>query len=142
MTALQGGSGNVKLQRFDTAGPLNSYTHEITVTLGPFFLAGSGETQSDFKWKTFGPDGFMEIVLNSFGDMRLYHNDPDRGAGNIQPNTTIGMADGDVLNLTTVYGPRDGYHRRYIFSQCQSGCSFLFRRWHRWPDRRPHLEFH
>ena len=105
MTALQGGSGNVKLQRFGTAGPLNQYTHEITVALNPFFLAGSGGTQSDFKWKTFGPDGFMEIVLNSFGDMRLYHNDSDGGAGNIQPNTNIGMADGDILKLTTIYNP-------------------------------------
>lgn len=105
MTAKQGGGFNPKLQRFDTgnAEALNSYTHEISVVLNPFGLTGGGGTQSDFKWKTFGPDGFMEIVLNSFGDMRLYHNDSDGGGGNIQPNTNIGIADGDVLGLTVDY---------------------------------------
>jgi len=105
MTAVQGGGGNPRLQRFDTgdANPLRSYTHEITVTLDPFFLTGSGGTQSDFKWKNFGPDGFMEVALNSFGDMRLFHNDFNGGGGSIQPNTNIGIAEGDVLQLTTAY---------------------------------------
>ena len=104
MTAKQGGGFNPKLVNNNTAGPLNTSTHEISVVLNPFFLAGSGGTQSDFKWKNFGADGFMEIVLNSFGDMRMYHNDFSGGAGNIQPNTNIGpVADGDVLDLKTVY---------------------------------------
>jgi hypothetical protein len=103
MTAIQGGSGNPKLQRFFSGATIGSYSHSIDMTLDPFGLTGGGGTQSDFKWKSFGPDGFMEIVLNSFGDMRLYHNDSDGGAGNIQPNTNIGIADGDLLNLTVNY---------------------------------------
>ncbi len=72
------------------------------MTLDPFFLTGSGGTQSDFKWKSFGPNGFMEFVLNSFGNMRLFHNDGVSG-GNIQPNTNLGIVEGDVLRLKTVY---------------------------------------
>ena len=104
MTALQGGGFNPKLSRSDTgdANALLSYTHAISVVLNPFALTGGGGTQSDFKWKSFGPNGFMEIVLNSFGDMRLFHNDTSSG-GNIQPNTNIGYADGDVLDLVVNY---------------------------------------
>ena len=99
----QGGGNNPKLQRFDTAGSWNlQYTHSIDVVLQPFAESGGGGTQSDFKWKAFGPDGFTEIVLNSFGDMRLFHADGISG-GNIQPNTNIGYTDGDLLNLTTAY---------------------------------------
>mgnify|MGYP001183995938 CR=1 FL=1 len=103
MTATRGGGGNPKLQQFLPGVSDTSYTHEINVVLTPFFLTGSGGTQSDFKWKTFGPDGFMEIVLNSFGDMRLFHNDFDGGGGNIQPNTNIGISEVALLNLTTNY---------------------------------------
>lgn len=102
MTALQGGSGNPKLQQFLTGVSDTSYTHEINVVMTPFFLTGSGGTQSDFKWKAFGPNGFTEMVLNSFGQMRLFHNDGTSG-GNIQPNTTIGVSEGDLLNITTNY---------------------------------------
>lgn len=105
MTASQGGGFNPKLVNSNTgdAGALQSYSHNISVVLNPFAQTGGGGTQADFKWKTFGPDGFMEIVLNSFGDMRLYHNDSDGGAGNIQPNTNIGYVDGDVLDLVVGY---------------------------------------
>ena len=98
----------VKLSRL-TPGTLSSYTHEIEVVLDPFLLFGSGGTLSDFKWKSFGPDGFMEVVINSFGNMRLFHNDSndtvDGGnlAGGFPDNINIGYADGDLLKLTTVY---------------------------------------
>jgi hypothetical protein len=103
MTATQGGGGNPKLQQFLPGVSDTSYTHQINVAMSPFFLTGSGGTQSDFKWKTFGPDGFMEFVLNSFGNMRLYHNDSDGGGGNIQANTNLGISEGDLLNITTNY---------------------------------------
>lgn len=98
MTDAHGGPGT-KLSR-STPGSLSAYTHEIEVVLNPFATTGT-----DFKWKTFGADGFMEVVLNSFGDMRIFHNDFDGGGGNIQPNTNIGVSDGDLLKLTTVYDP-------------------------------------
>ena len=108
MTAKQGGGFNPKLQRFGMggAGAPDPYINEITVNFDTFFLTGSGGTQSDIKFKNFGSDGFMELVLNSFGDMRLYHNNSTAGVGgNIQPNTNIGIAEGDVLGLKTVYNP-------------------------------------
>ncbi|MEM8679941.1 MAG: hypothetical protein AAGF97_11360 [Planctomycetota bacterium] len=95
--------GGTKLNR-STTGTLSSYTHEISVVLDPFGLTGGGGTQSDFKWKSFGPDGFMEFVLNSFGDMRLFHNNSTAGVGgDLQPNTNIGYSEGDLLTLKTVY---------------------------------------
>ena len=100
-----------KLQRFDTGGsPLSSYTHSVDVALNPFFLTGGGGTKTDFKWKSFGPDGFMEVVVNSFGNVRLYHNDSDGGSGNVIVNFAItngvtgaGIADGDTLGLAVDY---------------------------------------
>ena len=52
----------------------------------------------------FGSDGFTEIVLNSFGDMRMFHNDSAGGGGNIQPNTNISLTGaGDLLVLSLLY---------------------------------------
>ena len=101
MTA-EHGAGGTKLQRF-IDGTAGSFRNEIEVDLETFRLDANPGTQSDFKWKMFGPDGFMEIVLNSFGAMRLYHNDSDGGRGNIQPNTNIEIADGDRLKLIYEY---------------------------------------
>ena len=69
------GPPGVKLQRFFTGGTLNTYTHEIEMVLDPHLLGGGPGTQSDFKLKSFGADGFMELVFNSFGDLRLFHLD-------------------------------------------------------------------
>jgi len=100
------GPPGVKLGRF-TPGVLSSYTHEIEVVLDPHLLGEAPGTQSDFKWKSFGSDGFMELVLNSFGDLRLFHvdnTDPNNVlSGNLQPNTDIGYTDGDTLKITTDY---------------------------------------
>lgn len=95
------GTGDPKLSR-STPGTLSSYTHEIEVELNPFFQGGT--VGADFKWKMFGANGFMEFVLNSFGDMRLFHNNTVAAVGgNIQPNTNLGLSDGDLLNITTDY---------------------------------------
>jgi hypothetical protein len=96
------GSPGVKLLRF-VNGTAGSFRHEVNVVLEPFRLEANPGTQADFKWKMFGPDGFIEIVMNSFGDMRIFHNDADGGGGNIQPNTNIGIADGDLLKLVCEY---------------------------------------
>ena len=88
------GNPGTKLSR-NTGGTLGAYTHEIKVSIAPF--AGSG---TDFKWKSFGPDGFMEIVLNSFGDMRLFQT-----GGSLVSNTPIGYTDGDDLELSVSYFP-------------------------------------
>lgn len=96
-----------KLRR-STAGTLSSYTHEIELTLDPFDQEGAN-TGTDFKFKSFGPDGFMEVVLNSFGSMRLFHNSGAMNpSGNIQPADgedpiNIEYVDGDVFKLTTAY---------------------------------------
>jgi hypothetical protein len=102
LTANQGGQGNPKLTRSTTGDLDSSYETSISVVFSQFGFGGDN-TQSDFKWKSFGKDGFMEIVLNSFGDMRLYHNDSDGGGGNIQPNTRITVANGDLLKLSNAY---------------------------------------
>ena len=94
--------GGTKLVRFIN-GTAGSFRNEIEVDLKPFRLDANPGTQSDFKWKMFGPDGFMEIVLNSFGAMRMFHNDSDGGGGNIQPNTNIDITDGDRLKLVYEY---------------------------------------
>ena len=100
------GAPGVKLGRF-TTGSLSSYVHEIDVILDPQLLGAAPGTQSDFKWKSFGADGFMELVFNSFGNLRLFHvnnSDPNNVlAGNIVENTNIGYTDGDALKLTTTY---------------------------------------
>jgi hypothetical protein len=99
----QFGAPGTKLTR-STGGFLSgSFRHEVEVLLDPFRLDSNPGTGSDFKMKMFGPDGFMEIVLNSFGNMRLFHNDFSGGGGNLQPQTNIGIVDGDVLKLVIDY---------------------------------------
>ncbi|MGI9241287.1 MAG: PEP-CTERM sorting domain-containing protein [Verrucomicrobiales bacterium] len=94
------GSGGTGLQR-NTGGTLGSYAATVTLNMVEFSNPSTG---ADFKWKFFGPDGFMEVVLNSFGDMRLFHNDQDGGGGNIQPNTNIGLTGaGDIVTLALLY---------------------------------------
>ncbi|MEM8679940.1 MAG: hypothetical protein AAGF97_11355, partial [Planctomycetota bacterium] len=99
------GSPGVKLMR-STPGTLSSYVHEIEVEISPLLLAGAGGTQTDFKLKSFGQDGFMEIVLNSFGDMRVWHNDLNGNAGYLQggsPAFNTDFADGDRLKIISAY---------------------------------------
>ena len=65
LTANQGGGSNPKLTRSTTGDLDSSYETSISVVFSQFGFGGDN-TQSDFKWKSFGKDGFMEIVLNSF----------------------------------------------------------------------------
>ena len=94
------GGGGTKLTR-NEGGTIGSFSSSITVNLPTFSNPSTG---ADFKWKFFGADGFTEVVLNSFGNMRMYHNDSDGGGGNIQPQTSIGLTGtDDVLVLTLQY---------------------------------------
>ncbi|MDB4410680.1 choice-of-anchor J domain-containing protein [bacterium] len=86
-----------------TGGEIDSFRNEIEFVMDPFRLLGNPGTQSDFKWKMFGPDGFMELVLNSFGKLRLYHNDSEGSSGNITENSDIGIVDGDRIKLIVDY---------------------------------------
>ena len=103
------GNPGTELRRDPLDGP-SSFRASIVLAADPFNSApsladpSSNNTRSDFKWRFFGPNGFAEVVLNSFGDMRLYHRDSRTGAnGNVAPGTRIGVADGDTLELLLSY---------------------------------------
>lgn len=99
----QYGAPGTKLNRSTGGFLADNYRHEVEVLLNPFRLDANPGTGADFKMKMFGPDGFIEIVLNSFGNMRLFHNDFSGGGGNLQPQTDIGIADGEILKLVIDY---------------------------------------
>ena len=90
-----------------TGGTVSSFTHEIDVVLNPHLLTGSGGTQSDIKLRSVGANGILDVVFNSFGHVRVDHNDfmgnSDHIAGAHPNNISIGYADGDALNLKVVY---------------------------------------
>ncbi len=86
------GSGGTKLSR-NEGGTLGDYTHMVTLGLNSFMGTGA-----DVKWKTFGADGFTEIVFNSFGNVRQFHS-----GGNLYTNVPITVADGDTLSFKQVY---------------------------------------
>jgi len=86
------GGGGTKLSR-NEGGTLGDYTHIVTLGLNSFMGTGA-----DVKWKTFGPDGFTEIVFNSFGNVRQFHT-----GGNLYTNAPITVADGDTLSFKQVY---------------------------------------
>ena len=86
------GSGGTKLSR-NEGGTLGDYTHMVTLGLNSFMGTGA-----DVKWKTFGANGFTEIVFNSFGNVRQFHT-----GGNLYTNVPITVADGDTLSFKQVY---------------------------------------
>ena len=86
------GSGGTKLSR-NEGGTLGDYTHMVTLGLSSFMGTGA-----DVKWKTFGANGFTEIVFNSFGNVRQFHT-----GGNLYTNVPITVADGDTLSFKQVY---------------------------------------
>ena len=98
------GTGAPKLNR-STPGTNSTFSHEIEVVLDPFRLSANPGTGADFKWKMFGADGFMEVVLNSFGNARLFHNNTVAAVGgNLAVNVPVaGLVDGALLNLTANY---------------------------------------
>lgn len=95
-----GSTTSSKLIR-SVGGSLSDYTAEITVDLAT--LTGS---KSDFKWKTFGANGFTEIVVTNNSNIRMFHNDQSSNdpefAGNVF-NTGVAFSDSDVLTLTREY---------------------------------------
>lgn len=102
-------AGGTKLRR-TTSGSVSAYTHEIELVLDPHLLGGGSGTQTDFKWKAIGSDGILEVVYNSFGDLRVNHldfntNNGGHVAGGSPDNINIGYADGDLLKFSTVYDP-------------------------------------
>ena len=86
------GSGGTKLSRNEGGTP-GDYTHMVTLGLSSFMGTGA-----DVKWKTFGANGFTEIVFNSFGNVRQFHT-----GGNLYTNVPISVADGDSLSFKQVY---------------------------------------
>ncbi len=94
--------------RRSTGGTVSSFTHEIELVLNPHLLMGSGGTQSDFKFRSSGADGVLDVVYNSFGHLRVNHADFNTGssdhiAGGSPNNITIGYTDGDTLKLRVDY---------------------------------------
>jgi hypothetical protein len=85
------GGGGTQLRRNED-GTLGDYTHMVTLGLNSFMGTGA-----DVKLKTFGADGFTEIVFNSFGNVRQFHN------GNLYTNVPITVGDGDTLSFKQVY---------------------------------------
>lgn len=99
--------GGTKLSR-TTGGTVGDFTHQIELVLDPHLLGGGGGTQTDFKWKSGGSDGLLEVVYNSFGNIRVNHFDFNTNsnghiAGGSPDNIDIGYADGDTLLLTANY---------------------------------------
>lgn len=66
---------------------IGDYKYSITYNLKEHRDPQSG---SDIKISIFGNDGFLQIVQNSFGDVRIWHANSNAGAnGNIKNNTRI-----------------------------------------------------
>lgn len=99
LTDGYGAPGTKLLRRVESVP--GSWKHEIEVVLDPFL--GAVKTGTDFKWRSLGADGLIEIALNSFGKMRLYHNDFNGGAGVVQDPAGIDYQDGDILRLAVSY---------------------------------------
>lgn len=86
------GDDSPKLTRFE-GGTNGDFTHTITIDLVSF-----EDTGADFKWKSFGSDGFTEVVLNSFGNARFFHT-----GGDLVSGVAIGANDGDTVSFTQSY---------------------------------------
>jgi hypothetical protein len=89
------GDASPKLSRSE-GGSIDDYTHTITINLVDFLDPNVG---ADLKWKTFGADGFTEIIFNSFGNVRMFHDDFSAGAGNLFTNVPIAVTDGQTLSF-------------------------------------------
>ena len=94
---VSGSTDGGKVTR-NIGGTLDNYTHSVTLNLTSFT-----SSSADFKWKSFGTNGFTELVLNTFGSARMYHNDYNGGATNLFSNLSIGGASGGEMTLTQTY---------------------------------------
>jgi hypothetical protein len=93
------GAPGTELRR-STGGSPSSFDANIDVALSPFLDPNTG---TDFKWRFFGPDGFVEVVLNSFNDIRVFSNHAQGNVGGPLSLTGEGFADGETLNLSLSY---------------------------------------
>ena len=93
------GAPGTELRR-DWSDSPTSFDANIDVALSPFLDPNTG---TDFKWRFFGPDGFVEVVLNSFNDIRVFSNHASGNVGGPKSLTDEGFADGDTLNLSLSY---------------------------------------
>jgi hypothetical protein len=96
-------TGTAKLQQFGIGGTLSDYTHTVELNLVDFF---DPNTLSDYKLKSFGSDGFAEVVFNSFGDIRMYHENSTDAVGGtnlFSTNISASVADGQSISLQQVY---------------------------------------
>lgn len=96
-------TGTAKLQQFGIGGTLSDYTHTVELNLVDFF---DPNTETDYKLKTFGSDGFAEIVFNSFGNIRMFHDngtDAVGGTNLFNTNISASVAEGQSISLQQVY---------------------------------------
>jgi hypothetical protein len=94
-------SENIALRHYigKTDDKVLGFTAEIDVIFTQFTT-----TNTDFKWHFEGPNGFLEFVMNSFYDLRVYQrNNAANLDGNIVENTPIPYTDGKTLKLIVVY---------------------------------------
>ncbi len=81
---------------------IGDFKYSITYRLDEHRDPQSG---TDVKISIFGNDGFLQLVHNSFGDVRLWHANSGMGInGNIVPNTRIdAFVDGAVITWNIYY---------------------------------------
>jgi uncharacterized repeat protein (TIGR02543 family) len=92
------------------AGKVVYLKSELHVKFNPFT-----DTGSDFKVRFFGPDGFIEVVLNSFYDIRVYHGNSVTGVSkDLAPNSRVDIADDQLLKMLITYdGEEDTIEIKY-----------------------------
>jgi hypothetical protein len=86
-------------------GGQGSFIAEVSLELGPFLLTGSGGTKSDFKFRFGGSSGNVEVVLNSFQNIRVHSA---QLGGNIAQTSLSSLSDGDRLDLQLSFLDVDG----------------------------------
>ncbi len=89
--------GDAGLRR--PVGGLGSFTADAKIKLLDF--AGSN---TDFKFRFLGGK-FMELIYNSFGDLRVFSGET---GGNVAQFQQIGLNDGDVLDLRLAFDALSG----------------------------------
>jgi len=82
-------------------GTQGDFIAEVSLELGPFFLGGAGGTKTDFKVRFNGSGGLVEIVLNSFKDIRVFSSEL---GGNLAPQVRLNsLSENDQLDLQLNY---------------------------------------
>ncbi|NCF91109.1 MAG: hypothetical protein GWQ05_09145 [Verrucomicrobiaceae bacterium] len=90
--------GDAGLRR--PVGGVGSFTANARLTMLDF--AGSN---TDFKFRFIGTGKFIELVYNSFDDMRVFSQEI---GGNIARFNKVGFQDGDVLDLKLAFDSLSG----------------------------------